>query len=230
MELPSFTTTLTAIFFIIISRFIIKLYKARSPIYVLSKQGLVYSGQSDQKMKDRMLIYFKPMPPWNPLFGHLYFCYRIASKLPKDAHPNYLPDMIRRTLPDLGPLYYLDPWPFGPQMLVVASTRGLHQITQEHSLPKYHALKYFLKPISEGMDIVTMEGDLWRTWRAIFNPGFSASHLMSQTRNIVEETHHFCDILQNHSKNHTFFKMKDLTDNLTMDIIGKIVLYGSLME
>lgn len=132
--------------------------------------------------------------------------------------------MIRRELPDLGPIYYLDTWPFGPQMIVVASTHGLHQITQEHSLPKYHALKYFLKPISEGQDIVTMEGDLWKTWREIFNPGFSASHLMGLTRSIVEETDRFGDLLQERSRDQTIFKMKDLTDNLTMDIIGRVVL------
>ena len=127
-------------------------------------------------------------------------------------------------MPDLGPIYYLDTWPFGPQMLVVASTGGLYQITQEHSLPKYHALKYFLKPITEGLDIVTMEGDLWKTWRGIFNPGFSANHLMNLTGSLVEETDRFCGILQNRLEDQKTFQMKDLTDNLTMDIIGRVVL------
>ena len=164
------------------------------------------------------------MPPWNPITGHLYFCYKIASALPKDAHPNYLPDMIRRLLPDLGPIYYLDTWPFGPQMLIVASTHGLYQITQEHSLPKYHALKSFLQPITEGLDIVIMEGDLWKTWRAIFNPGFSANHLMELIPRLVEETETFREILQKRSEDRTMFRMKELTDNLTMDIIGRVVL------
>ena len=168
--------------------------------------------------------FIKSMPPWNPILGHLYYCFKISSALPKDAHPHYLPDLIRRKSPNLGPIYYLDTWPFGPQMLVVASTHGLYQITQEHSLPKYHALKYFLNPITEGLDIVTMEGDLWKTWRGIFNPGFSASHLMSLTKSVVEETVTFCELLQVYSKDQRVFKMKDLTDNLTMDIIGRVVL------
>lgn len=164
------------------------------------------------------------MPPYNPIFGHLLFCAKIASGLPKDAHPNYLPDMIRRAMPDLGPIYYLDTWPFGPQILVVASPNSLYQITQEHSLPKYHALKSFLRPITDELDIVTMEGQTWRTWRAIFNPGFSASHLMTLSSGIVEETATFCDILQTHFQNHTVFRMKYLTDNLAMDVIGRVVL------
>lgn len=168
------------------------------------------------------------MPPWNPISGHLAFCYKITSSLPKDAHPNYLPDMIRRELRDLGPVYYLDTWPFGPQMLIVASTRGLHQITQEHSLRKYPALKDFLRPIADGLDLVTMEGDLWKTWRGIFNPGFSANYIASLTEGIIEKTEEFCGILEDLSRSHQLFHMKLLTDNLTMDVIGRIVMNADL--
>jgi len=109
-------------------------------------------------------------------------------------------------------------------MLIVASTNGLYQITQEHSLPKYSALKYFLQPIAEGMDLVTMEGDVWKTWRGIFNPGFSAHYLASLTSGIVEETSQFCEILQKLSFDRRLFYMKDLSDNLTMDVIGRVVM------
>ena len=164
------------------------------------------------------------MPPYNSILGHLPFAYKITSKLPKDAHPHYLPDMIRRTMPDLGPVYYLDTWPFGPQMLVVASPGALYQVTQKHSLPKYRALKTFLQPITEGLDIVTMEGETWRTWRGIFNPGFSANHLMTMTSGIVEETVKFCDSLELYSQNQEIFQMKKLSDFLALDVIGRVVL------
>lgn len=164
------------------------------------------------------------MPPWNPIFGHLAFCYKLTSALPKDAHPNYLADMIRRELPDLGPVYYVDTWPFGPQMLIVASTGALHQITQKHSLPKYPALKYFLRPIADGLDLVTMEGEMWKAWRGIFNPGFSAAYIASLTEGIVEKTGEFCEILDQLAQDRELFRMRNLTDNLTMDVIGKIVM------
>ena len=164
------------------------------------------------------------MPPYNPILGHLGFAYKMTRGLPKDSHPNYLPDRIRRALPDLGPVYYIDTWPFGPQMLIVASTNSLYQVTQEHSLPKYHAMKDFLWPITNGLDIVTMEGQQWKTWRGIFNPGFSASHLATLTAGIVEETVTFCDILERYAQTKTMFRMKDLTDNLAMDVIGRVVL------
>ena len=133
--------------------------------------------------------------------------------------------MVQRQLPNLGLIYYLDTWPFDPQMLlIVTSTHGLYQITQEHSLPKYPTLKYFLKPIAEGFDLVTMEGDLWETWRAIFYPGFSTNYLMSLTRGMVEETEQFCKILQDLSRDEKIFHMKDFTDSLTVDIIGRVMM------
>ncbi|KAL9629571.1 MAG: hypothetical protein Q9204_005194 [Flavoplaca sp. TL-2023a] len=153
---------------------------------------------------------------------------RVSSHLPRDAHPNYLPGIIRRELPELGPIFYLDTWPIGPQMLVVASTRGLYQITQEHSLPKHPGLKYFLVPIAEGMDLVTMEGDLWKKWRTIFNPGFNSNYLMSLAGGIVEETVQFAKNLEILAQDRALFRMKDLTDNLTMDIIGRIVMNEQL--
>ena len=69
-----------------------------------------------------------------------------------------------------------------------------------------------------------MEGDLWKFWRGIFNLGFSANHLMNLTGSLVEETVKFRDVLQRRLEDQRTFKMKDLTDNLTMDIIGRVVL------
>lgn len=201
----SITLTLVVFLLVAVLNFLLKLYRARSLVLKLRRHGL-------------------PMPPYSPFFGHLLFCAKIASGLPKDAHPNYMPDMIRRTMPDLGPVYYLDLWPFGPQMLVVAAPSSLYQITQEHSLPKHNTMKSFLQPVADGPDLVTMEGQTWKTWRGIFNPGFSASHLMTLSSMIVEETIRFCEILQTHFQNHTIFRMKDLTDNLTIDVIGRVVL------
>ena len=222
----SVSAVFATILFVAFSNFLLKLFLARRTIWRLRSQGLVrHLSEILATCMYRFVTDLpKSMPPWNPILGHLYFCFKIASALPKDAHPNYLPDMIRRTVPDLEPIYYLDTWPFGPQMLVVASVRGLYQITQEHPLPKYHVLKHFLEPITEGLDIVTMEGELWKTWRGIFNPGFSANHLMNLTGSLVEETVTFCDILQRRLEDQMIFKMKDLTDNLTMDIIGRVFL------
>ena len=121
-------------------------------------------------------------------------------------------------------MFYLDTWPFGPQMLVTASVETLRQVTQDHSLPKYHALKSFLQPIADGPDIVTMEGATWKKWRGVFNPGFSMGHLVTLVAGMVEETSEFCNSLDRLVLSKQVFRMKSLTDFLTLDIIGRVVL------
>ena len=109
-------------------------------------------------------------------------------------------------------------------MLAVGSLDGLRQITQDHSLPKHHAMKTFLEPIADGQDLVTMEGSEWKRWRAIFNPGFSMSNLLTMASGIVDETSTFCRSLDSLSHSQEVITMKSLTDFLTLDIIGNIVL------
>ena len=164
------------------------------------------------------------MPPYNPVFGHLPVVFKLMSKLPSDSSIQYLPGVVRRAYPDLGPNFYLDIWPFGTPFLFLCDPFALHQITQEHSLPKHPDLREYLRPLSGGLDIVTMEGQMWKTWRNIYNPGFSSSHLMTLTPVIVEETLVLCDMLQKYAETQATFTMKNLTDRWTMDVIGNVVL------
>ena len=165
------------------------------------------------------------MPPHHPVFGHLFVIARVLSKIPKDAHSHYLPDQLRQAYPDMGPIFYIDAWPFTTLTLVVASPATLAQITTEHVLPKFPAIKDYLYPLANGKDIVSMDGREWKYWRAIFNPGFNMSHLMTLVPDIVKETTVFCEVLQHHALEQDMFRMKALTDNLAMDVIGKVVLW-----
>ena len=164
------------------------------------------------------------MPPYNPVLGHLPVVAKLMSKLPRDSHNQYLPGLLRRAYPSLGPNFYMDTWPFGSPVLFISEPSALHQITQEHSLPKHPDLREFLRPLANGLDIVTMEGQMWKTWRNIYNPGFSLAHLMTLTPVIVKETLVFCEILQSFAATQETFQMKNLTDRWTMDIIGNVVL------
>ena len=164
------------------------------------------------------------MPPYNPVFGHLLAVGKVMSKLPTDSHNQYLPGLLRREYPELGPNFYMDTWPFGAPVLFVCEPSMLHQITQEHSLPKHRDLREFLRPLTNGLDIVTLNGQTWKTWRNIFNPGFSLSHLMTLTPVIVEEALVFCDNLQKLWESESMFQMKALTDKLTIDVIGTVAL------
>lgn len=164
------------------------------------------------------------MPPYNPILGHLPVVAKIMSKLPKDSSNQYLPGLLRKAYPDLGPNFYMDTWPFGAPVLFICEPSAFFQITQEHSLPKHPDLRDFLRPLSNGQDIVTMEGQMWKRWRNIFNPGFSLAYLTTLVPVIIKETMVLCDILRDLAATDAVFPMKDLTDKWTMDIIGKVVL------
>ena len=168
------------------------------------------------------------MPPHSYFLGHIPIVFRMTSGLPKDAHSHYLPDQLRRTYPDLGPNYYLDLFPFAPSMFIVSSPDTVYQVTQDHSLQKFPSLRKFLLPLTDGLDLVTLEGQAWKHWRRIFNPGFNASHLMTLVPMIVKETETFVTILRDHEKAGGMIRLKQLTDNLTMDIIGRVALYELL--
>lgn len=69
-----------------------------------------------------------------------------------------------------------------------------------------------------------MKGQIWKKWRKIFNPGFSAANLATLVPLIVAKTNIFISIIERHSEKQDVIKMKNLLDNLTMDIIGLVVL------
>lgn len=170
------------------------------------------------------------MPPHHPIFGHLQLVGGIMSKLPKDIHGHVLPHQIRLKLPNLGPVFYIDTWPFGPPMLVVTSPDQAYQITQAHSLPKFHALRDYMRPMTGGNDLITMEGNEWKTWRNVFKPGFSGGHLMTLVPEMVDEMSVFCNVLRDLARKHEIFSMDHIATRLSLDIIGRVVLYIATLK
>ena len=146
------------------------------------------------------------------------------SKLPPDTHAQYLPGQIRRIIPEVGPVFYLDMWPFSLPILIASSSSTAYQLTQEHSQPKSYGLRDFLRPLADNQDLVSLEGPIWKKWREIFNPGFSASHLIRLVPQIVKEVSTFCNVLRERSKTNAIFSLEEATVNLTMDTIGRVVL------
>jgi len=164
------------------------------------------------------------MPPHHPILGHLLIVGNIMSKLPSDVHGHVLPRQIAKAFPNLGPLFYIDTWPFGPPMLVATSPDSANQITTAHSLPKFIALREYMKPMTGGMDLTTLEGSAWKTWRNVFQPGFSSGHLMTKVPEMIEDILIFCENLRAHAASGEVFQMDPLTVNLNLDIIGRLAL------
>ncbi|KAI9816736.1 MAG: hypothetical protein M1826_001734 [Phylliscum demangeonii] len=185
--------------------FLVKLYRARRMFTRLKRQGL-------------------SMPPHHPIFGHILLLARILARLPADAHPHLLADQIRRRYPSLDSIFYVDVWPFGPPILFLLSPDTALQCLHEQRLPKGANFRHFLRPLADGQDLVCLEGGAWRRWRTIFNPGFSAAHLMTLVPSMLDDVLVFRDILREHARTGDIFSLDVAASRVTMDIIGKVAL------
>jgi cytochrome P450 len=169
------------------------------------------------------------MPPHSFLFGHLGIIGEItAHYFPEDVHGHHFCRAIRKAYPDLPPDFYIDLWPFSEQMLLVSDPKVAYQCTVEHSLPKQASLKMIIEPLTGGEDLLTMEGKEWKTWRAIYNPGFAAGHLMTMVPGMVEDAQIFAETLKKYARAEGLFELEEVCARLTIDIIGRVVLDTSM--
>lgn len=164
------------------------------------------------------------MPPHHWLLGHIPLSVSIIRSMPPSAHGLYVGDQIRQRYPHLDSAFYLDSWPFATPILVVLKPDMMYQLTQANQIPKDKGVRRFLEPLTGKEDLVTLEGSAWKRWRAIFNPGFSATHITSLIPGMIEEVEVFKDILNEHVRNGDIFYLEEATLNLTIDIIGRIVM------
>ncbi|MCJ1379525.1 hypothetical protein MMC17_002626 [Xylographa soralifera] len=148
----------------------------------------------------------------------------ILRKIPDDCHPHYYLEAIRQEYPDLPDPLYIDLWPFGLPMLLVGTPDIAGQFTQEHSLPKLEGLRVYVQPLAGDKNLLTMEGNEWKTWRGIYNPGFAAGHLMTLVPGIVEDALDFSATLKKYANLAGMFKLEELATRVTVDVIGRVVL------
>ncbi|KAF9699896.1 hypothetical protein EKO04_002457 [Ascochyta lentis] len=166
-----------------------------------------------------------PMPPHNILLGHLGLAASVQKTLPSDAHGHYLADQIRQRYPDLGPTFYLDLWPFSDPMLVVTDPDVIAQFcAPDHLLPKHPGVKTFMYPITGGYDLNCLDGETWKFWRKLFNPGFSAGHMQSLVPTIVEEVAIFRKDLFRRAQEGEVFPFEGHALSLAIDVIGRVAL------
>jgi len=165
------------------------------------------------------------MPPHNIVLGHLGLAASIQKSLPSDAHGHYLADQIRQRYPDLGSTFYLDLWPFSDPMLVVTDPDVIAQFSApDRLLPKHPGVKTFMYPITGGYDLNCLDGETWKFWRKLFNPGFSAAHMQSLVPTVVEEVAIFRKDLLQRAEEGELFSFEDHALKLAIDVIGRVAL------
>lgn len=124
----------------------------------------------------------------------------------------------------------MDPWPIGYPLIAVYDPGMMAQFTQENSLPKFWALgKVEFGDVTEGEDLLNLDGQEWKTARSIFNPGFSARNLLSLVPNMMEEVLIFRERLRRAAISGQVVRLEDYTTDIAVDIIGYAVL-GARLE
>lgn len=164
----------------------------------------------------------KPMPKWNWLTGHINLIYAYTSKLPPLANVNLVFPQIAAEFADTE-MFLIDLWPVAESMVVVCNPEAAVEVTQKLNLAKHPFNRIIAAPVTGGESILGMNGAQWKTWRALFNPGFSSAVIAEQTLHIVDLVQGFCENLEKETKKTTCF-LDDLTSRLTFDVIMKVTL------
>ncbi|KAK9417326.1 putative Vera protein [Seiridium unicorne] len=214
-------TTLLLVSFAI-GQFLFGGYVVRSRFSALKKQGI-------------------PLMPHSMIWGHLKVLGEYTKAHPADVSTNHLSIWMVREWRTLFPgeercptVAYLDLWPVSTPILFSLHPRVSAQFTQTKSLPKHAMERDFLKPLTRNKDMVSSDGEQWKRWRSVFNPGFSPRNIMALVPSMMEDMVVFVNVLDSFAgetgQPGQIVQLEKLTTNLTFDIIGKATLGLQLNE
>lgn len=171
------------------------------------------------------------MLPHSWLLGHLPIVAQLKNDMPPDisfiAFHSWLAANVKKYFPGLQevpPVVYLDMWPFlkCPVVVVFDHTASANFMANR-SLPKHSITRDFLRPLTDGLDILSSHGAPWKKWRSTFNPGFSPRNVVAMIPELLEEMLTFSDNLEKSvGKDGSWgpvFQLQDRTTHLTLDVI-----------
>ncbi|KAK7518164.1 cytochrome P450 [Phyllosticta citriasiana] len=120
----------------------------------------------------------------------------------------------------LGRVFYVDFWHFTDPWLIILDQQIDDQIAVPPSLDKWGSLRDTFAPFMGDKNLLPMEGKMWKHLRSLFNPGFSASNMLTHVPTIERETQQLCANLQERAAKGEAFQMEPLTTNLTVQRSG----------
>ncbi|KAM0816364.1 putative NAD(P)-binding domain-containing protein [Seiridium cardinale] len=174
------------------------------------------------------------MEPYSMLLGHISVMAKLGKGLPSDAHRTILNIKIVENWKELfpsatecPPVIYLDLWPFmSVPFLMVISPELCSQLTQVTPQPRHPVFKWAQKPLTGGLDLLSMDPADHKLWRARLNPGFSTRNLTSHMPILVEEVGLFAKIIKDQAGDGgDWGQMSTLYGKaiaLTFDVIARI--------
>ncbi|KAF2790581.1 cytochrome P450 [Melanomma pulvis-pyrius CBS 109.77] len=169
-----------------------------------------------------------PMPKeWSWVTGHLFTLWKYKNKFPRDAFVGTALAGLAAEFSDTE-AFLMDLWPIAPALLIVYSPELSTQIATKYNLPKEKSFEKSLEPITGGPNMITMNGEQWKTWRTIFNPGFSEASMQDYVPHVIRSVEVFCELLDERITKGEVFCLGDLTMRLTADVITKLTLNANI--
>lgn len=159
---------------------------------------------------------------WSWVTGHLLTLQKYVDQLPPGANVNLAMAELAREYADTE-VFLMDFWPVYPPLYIVFDPEAACQITTKYNLSKTDMHLQFMKPITGGPNLISMDGQEWKTWRSLFNPGFSQGTMMENVPHIVSSVQVFCEVLKE-KVDGGLIELDNMTTRLTMDVIMKLTL------
>ena len=159
---------------------------------------------------------------WSWITGHLLVLQKHVNGIPPDAAVVFaMRDLCQQFTHT--EIFLMDFWPVYPPLLTVFGPEAASQVCNKYNLPKTAVANRFMKPVAGGPNLVAMNGDEWKYWRSLFNPGFSTGAMLNNVSHIVDSALVFREKLIGMAGK-GMFSLDEFTTKLAMEIILKVTL------
>lgn len=159
---------------------------------------------------------------WNWITGHLLVLQKYLDGIPPDAAVAFAMRDLCWEFADTE-LFLIDFWPMYPPLFTLFGPEATSQVCNKYNLPKPLVAATSMRPVTGGPDIVSMNGDEWKYWRSLFNPGFSTGAMLNHVPHIVDSVLVFRKkVIEKVGKG--MFFLDELTTKLTQEVILKVTL------
>ncbi|KAI3396389.1 hypothetical protein diail_12197 [Diaporthe ilicicola] len=182
--------------------------------------------QARTRFRNMMKEHDIPILPHSLLFGHMIAIGKALVTYPGDFTKLGIIYAMTKAYPEICEcgLLYLESWPLGEPTLAVFNPDLMAQFTQDKSFQKAAMIKVELEPLTDLHDIVTMEGQEWKTWRSVFNPGFSAKNLTALLPAFLEEIQVLKEKFAKIAESGEVIRMEKIVSQATVDVIFRAAL------
>ena len=202
--------------------FVARFHAAREAVWKLQRAELV-SGKhiGEERVRASELIRTQPMPAFRLLAGHFGALREAMTSLPANATIHTVLTQLSTRFP--SGMFYINMWPFHGTWLIVTTPSGASQC-QALNFRKPEIVSRPLEVVAGGPNLSSMNGETWKRWRSLINPGFNPNYMVGLVPLIADEVAVFCDLLRKRARQGKVFQLEDMALRLTMDTIGTVAL------